>query len=77
LPGHGAHRYVFQLFALRHDPPDELVAGGRDALLPFLRDHAIACGRLDGVFQCDWRGRPVAPPRRTATRPGKPESPAP
>lgn len=77
LPGHGPHRYVFQLFALREEPPDPLVAGGRDALLPFLREHAIACGRLDGVFQRDWRGRPVAPPRRVSTRPGKAQAPSP
>jgi hypothetical protein len=69
LPGHGPHRYVFQLFALRASPPDELLAGGRDALVPFLREHALASGRLDGVFQRDWLGRPAAqPPRRSRRR---------
>ena len=46
LPGHGPHRYVFQLFALRASPPDDLLARGRDALVPFLREHALASGRL-------------------------------
>lgn len=59
LPGHGPHRYVFQLFALAAEPPCGLA---RDALLAWLRAHAIAGGRLDGVFQRDWRGRPLAPP---------------
>ena len=63
LPGHGPHRFVFQLFALRAEPPDDLLARGRDALVPFLREHALASGRLDGLFQRDWRGRPTAPPR--------------
>ena len=63
LPGHGPHRYVFQLFALRAEPPDDLLARGRDALVPFLREHALASGRLDGLFQRDWRGRPTPPPR--------------
>jgi Raf kinase inhibitor-like YbhB/YbcL family protein len=77
LPGHGPHRYVFQLFALRATPPDDLLARGRDALVPFLREHALASGRLDGLFQRDWRGRPIAPPprprkRRRRTRASKP-----
>jgi len=76
LPGHGPHRYVFQLFALRAEPPDDLLARGRDALVPFLREHALASGRIDGLYQRDWRGRPVAPPRpprkrRRASRSGR------
>ncbi|WP_081488998.1 YbhB/YbcL family Raf kinase inhibitor-like protein [Cupriavidus basilensis] len=59
LPGHGPHRYVFQLFALAAEPPAGLA---RDALVAWLCAHAIARGRLDGVFQRDWRGRPLTPP---------------
>ncbi|MFJ1258337.1 YbhB/YbcL family Raf kinase inhibitor-like protein [Cupriavidus sp. CuC1] len=58
LPGHGPHRYVFQLFALAAEPPAGLA---REALVAWLRAHAIARGRLDGVFQRDWRGRPLTP----------------
>lgn len=59
LPGHGTHRYVFQLFALNETPD---LGNTRDALMPQLRRHAIARGRLDGLFRRDWlRARPVAP----------------
>jgi hypothetical protein len=59
LPGHGPHRYVFQLFALDAEPPAGL---SRATVLPqWLREHALALGRLDGLFQRDWRGRPVTP----------------
>lgn len=61
LPGHGAHRYVFQLFALDTEPDPEL---SRDQLVPFLRQHAMASGRLDGLFQRDWLARPVTPAPR-------------
>jgi Raf kinase inhibitor-like YbhB/YbcL family protein len=57
LPGHGMHRYVFQLFATDALPAPDL---DRDALLDFLRAHAKARGRLDGLFERDWRARPVA-----------------
>jgi phosphatidylethanolamine-binding protein (PEBP) family uncharacterized protein len=76
LPGHGPHRYVFQLFALRATPPDELLARGRDALVPFLREHALASGRLDGVFQRDWLGRPTAPLRQTRRKSPRASTPA-
>ncbi|WPH15926.1 YbhB/YbcL family Raf kinase inhibitor-like protein [Variovorax paradoxus] len=59
LPGHGTHRYVFQLFALNEAPGP---ASTREALMPSLRRHAIARGRLDGLFRRDWlHARPVAP----------------
>jgi phosphatidylethanolamine-binding protein (PEBP) family uncharacterized protein len=59
LPGHGAHRYVFQLFALTRAPGE---VSTREALMPALRESAIAAGRLVGLFQRDWlRARPVAP----------------
>lgn len=59
LPGHGPHRYMFQLFALSAPPPPGLAM---DALRPWLRAHALARGRLDGVFQRDWRARAVGAP---------------
>jgi hypothetical protein len=59
LPGHGTHRYVFQLFALTRAPGE---VSTREALIPILRDSAIAQGRLVGLFERDWlRARPVAP----------------
>jgi Raf kinase inhibitor-like YbhB/YbcL family protein len=49
-PGHGAHRYVFQIFALdiapRFDRPP-----GRAALLERIRDHVIAKGLLIGRYE--------------------------
>lgn len=59
LPGHGPHRYVFQLYALDTAPPPGLSRDG--SLLPWLRDHALARGRLDGLYQRDWHGRTVRP----------------
>jgi Raf kinase inhibitor-like YbhB/YbcL family protein len=57
LPGHGPHRYVFQLYALDAVPPPDL--SREDGLLPWLHAHALARGRLDGLYQRDWRGRTV------------------
>lgn len=49
-PGHGAHRYVFQIFALdvaaRFDRPP-----GRTTLLARIRDHVIAKGLLIGRYE--------------------------
>lgn len=59
LPGHGPHRYVFQLWALDAPPPAGLLR--ETTLLPWLRAHALARGRCDGLYRRDWRGRPVAP----------------
>jgi Raf kinase inhibitor-like YbhB/YbcL family protein len=49
-PGHGAHRYVFQLFALNRG---EAIDGtpGRDAVLASLAERAIASGRLIGTYE--------------------------
>lgn len=59
LPGHGTHRYVFQLFALTRAPGELLT---REALMPMLRESAIARGRLVGLFERDWlHARPVKP----------------
>lgn len=49
-PGHGRHRYHFQLFALdtaEQLPPDT----GRAALLAHMRDHVLAWGELSGTYQ--------------------------
>jgi len=58
MPGHGPHRYVFQLFAVDAAPTQGLA---RETLLPWLRTHALACGRLQGSFQRDWLARVVQP----------------
>jgi Raf kinase inhibitor-like YbhB/YbcL family protein len=48
-PGHGVHRYCFQLFALDADP-DLPGTPGRDAVLQALRRHALASGLLIGTY---------------------------
>lgn len=49
-PGHGSHRYGFQVFALDHDP--ELgVTPGRSTLIRALRGHALAYGLLIGTYE--------------------------
>jgi phosphatidylethanolamine-binding protein (PEBP) family uncharacterized protein len=59
LPGHGTHRYVFQLFALLQAPG---AVPTRERLMPVLRDSAVACSRLVGLFRRDWlHARPVKP----------------
>jgi len=48
-PGHGVHRYAFQVFAL--DAPAELSGTpGRDDVLALLAGHAIASGCLIGTY---------------------------
>jgi len=49
-PGHGPHRYAFQVFALGGDapPPD---SPGRDTLLTLLEARAIASGLLIGTYE--------------------------
>ena len=49
-PGHGVHRYLFQVFAL--EPGAELGdAPGREALLEAIRDHGLASGCLIGTYE--------------------------
>jgi hypothetical protein len=51
-PGHGIHRYHFQVFAL--DCLVELEAGaGRSALIDAMRGHVVAWGELIGTWQRD------------------------
>lgn len=49
-PGHGAHRYAFQVFALL---PGEAFSGtpGRDALMDAVRERALASGCLIGTYE--------------------------
>lgn len=49
-PGHGVHRYAFQVFALAGDAalPE---APGRDALMEALEKDAIASGLLIGTYE--------------------------
>lgn len=49
-PGHGVHRYAFQLFALSQTP-DFSDAPGRDEIAEALRAHAIASGLLIGTHE--------------------------
>ncbi|MGJ7496846.1 YbhB/YbcL family Raf kinase inhibitor-like protein [Variovorax sp. RT4R15] len=49
-PGHGVHRYAFQVFALR-DGPGFSETPGRDELIDRLRERAIASGLLIGTFE--------------------------
>jgi Raf kinase inhibitor-like YbhB/YbcL family protein len=50
-PGHGVHRYAFQLFALDGSATPFSDTPGRDEVLEALRDHAIASGCLIGTYE--------------------------
>lgn len=49
-PGHGVHRYCFQLFALGEGPAFS-GAPGREAVLDALRERALASGLLIGTYE--------------------------
>jgi Raf kinase inhibitor-like YbhB/YbcL family protein len=49
-PGHGPHRYAFQVFALGGDAPLP-EAPGRDAVVELLQERAIASGLLIGTYE--------------------------
>ena len=49
-PGHGTHRYVFQLFALSQGPRFDS-SPGRDAVMAMLQERAIASGILTGTYE--------------------------
>jgi Raf kinase inhibitor-like YbhB/YbcL family protein len=50
-PGHGVHRYAFQVFALSAEPVFDTVAPGRTELVDALRDLAIAKGMLVATYE--------------------------
>lgn len=49
-PGHGVHRYAFQVFALAEEPAFSETPG-RDELMAALRRHAVASGLLIGTYE--------------------------
>ena len=49
-PGHGVHRYAFQVFALG-EAVEFADTPGREALLEALREHALASGCLIGTYE--------------------------
>jgi Raf kinase inhibitor-like YbhB/YbcL family protein len=49
-PGHGPHRYAFQVFALDF-APERGEAPGRGKLLSLLRGHVLASGLLVGTYE--------------------------
>jgi phosphatidylethanolamine-binding protein (PEBP) family uncharacterized protein len=51
-PGHGVHRYVFQVFALAAGEPLSK-APGRKEVATAIRDRALAKGCLIGTYQRD------------------------
>ncbi len=48
-PGHGPHRYVFQVFAL-DIAPDAATSPGREALVGTMAGHVLAKGAMVGLF---------------------------
>jgi Raf kinase inhibitor-like YbhB/YbcL family protein len=52
-PGHGPHRYAFQIFALTGSDDVFPDAPGRDDILKALEDRAIASGCLIGIYERD------------------------
>lgn len=51
-PGHGVHRYAFQVFALEAGAGfDADAAPGREAVLEAIRDHGLASGCLIGTYE--------------------------
>lgn len=63
--GHGEHRYVFQIFALRAGPPFS-AAPGRGELIDVVLDRAIAVGCLIGTYEREERVA-SAPAEREST----------
>ncbi len=49
-PGHGVHRYAFQLFALAAGATFDGVPG-RDAVLAAVKEHGLASGCLIGTYE--------------------------
>jgi phosphatidylethanolamine-binding protein (PEBP) family uncharacterized protein len=63
--GHGEHRYVFQMFALRAGPPFSATPG-RGEFIDVVLDRAIAVGCLIGTYQREERVA-SAPSEREST----------
>lgn len=49
-PGHGTHRYAFQLFALGEGTPFDGTPG-RDAVMEAIRERGLASGLLIGTYE--------------------------
>ncbi|HZD88610.1 MAG TPA: YbhB/YbcL family Raf kinase inhibitor-like protein [Pseudolabrys sp.] len=49
-PAHGAHRYAFQVFALR-EAPDQPESMGRSALVHWMKSRVLAKGCLIGTYE--------------------------
>ncbi len=49
-PGHGVHRYAFQLFALTSGATFERTPG-REAVLTMIKEHGLASGCLIGTYE--------------------------
>ena len=49
-PGHGPHRYVYQVYALKQ-APNFTSAPNRNTLAKVVRDHAIAKGVIEGIYE--------------------------
>jgi Raf kinase inhibitor-like YbhB/YbcL family protein len=50
-PGHGPHRYAFQVFALSAKPEFDTLAPGRTELVDALRAYALAKGMMIGTYE--------------------------
>jgi Raf kinase inhibitor-like YbhB/YbcL family protein len=50
-PGHGIHRYVFQLFALAEAPDFNHEAPGRGEIVELIRGHGVGRGTLIGTYK--------------------------
>jgi phosphatidylethanolamine-binding protein (PEBP) family uncharacterized protein len=57
IPGHGPHRYRFQVFAVEEPIPDTVTTA--KALLATMPGHVLASGVLTGTYQRSARSVPV------------------
>jgi Raf kinase inhibitor-like YbhB/YbcL family protein len=64
--GHGEHRYVFQMFALRAGAPFSM-APGRGEFIEVVLDRAIAVGCLIGTYQREERVASAPSEKSTAS----------